>query len=82
MIEKPAREFTQSDLRQFLRFRHRRMRALGYERVERRNPAPRQKLRRQRKQNVGVVVACFVGNDGEDAFAGLDDVEGFVNYAG
>ena len=82
MIEQLPRETRTADLRKLLRVRHRRVCALRDERVERSNPTLRKKVGRDRKKKVGVIVACFVGNDCEDALAGFDDVECFANDGG
>jgi hypothetical protein len=52
---------------------------LSNQRSESRNAAPGEKLRRHRKEKIGVVVACFVGNDCEHTLARLDYVQRLVN---
>src|SRR5262245_4861947 len=79
MIEELTRELSASDLGQLLRFRHCGVCALGHKRVERCDAAFGEKLSRYWKKQVCVVVACLVGNDCENAFAWLDNVEGLLN---
>src|SRR6185369_14233527 len=79
MIEQLSRETRAADFRELLRFGHRRVRALRNERIERGNAAARQKFCGDGKEKVGVVVARLVGDDREDALAGFDNVECFVN---
>jgi hypothetical protein len=52
---------------------------LSNQRVERYNATPGKKLRRNRKEEAGVVVACLVGNYREDALARLNYVQRLVN---
>ena len=79
MIKKPACETLEADLGELLRFGHRRMRTLGHEHVETSNTTLAKNFVHERKKKVGVVVARFVGNNGEDTFAALDYVKSFVD---
>ena len=56
------------------------MGALGDECVERCNTAFLEEFGCDRKKKMRVIVAGLVGNDGEDSFARLNDVERFTNY--
>ena len=79
MIVKVTRKICDSNLRALLRVGHRRMRALRYQHIERSDTSLRQKIVRDWKQHMRVIVARLVGNDREHAFTRLDHVERVVN---
>src|SRR5687767_14506358 len=79
VIEQLTCEIAGADLETFLRFGHGRVSALRNKCIERRDAAFRKKLSCDGEKDVRVIVACFVRDDCEDPFAGLDHVEGFSN---
>ena len=57
----------QSNLDSLLGLGHWHVSALRNQRIELRNVTGRQYLSRERKENVGIVVASFIGNDRQHA---------------
>jgi hypothetical protein len=80
VIEQRSTKIRVTDLRALLRFGHLRVRALRDECIEESDTALREKLIGDGEELMRVIVTRLVGNDGEDAFAALDRVEGLFDY--
>src|ERR1043165_761097 len=79
MIVEVTRKIRDADLRALLRLRHWRVRTLRHQHIERCNPTPREKLIRDWKQQVRVIVTRLIRNDRQHTLTRLDHLERLVN---